>query len=77
VPVDTWEVVVEPDEDEREALGLPERVFSVQLPFGQQSVTVPSEYLQPYINAGITTFKFEVGAKAGENQTFSEGTFTP
>jgi hypothetical protein len=77
VPVETWEVVVEPDEDQAEALGLPERVFSVQVPFGQQSVTVPSEYLQPYVDAGITTFKFEVGAKAGENQTFSEGSFTP
>jgi hypothetical protein len=77
VPVDTWEVTVEPDEDEREALGLPLRVFTVQLPFAQQSVTVPSEYLQPYIDAGIETFKFEVGAKAGENQTFTESSFNP
>jgi hypothetical protein len=76
VPVDGWEVVVEPDEDQLEALGLPLRVFSVQLPFGQKTVTVSSEYLQSYVAAGITTFKFEVGAKAGENQTFSEGGFT-
>lgn len=77
VPVDGWEVVVEPDEEELEALGLPQRVFSVQLLSGQPlSVTVSPEYLQQYVAAGITTFKFEVGAKAGENQTFSEGGFT-
>jgi hypothetical protein len=76
VPVDNWEVVVEPDEDQLEALGLPLRVFSVQLAFGQQTVTVSPEYLQSYVAAGITTFKFEVGARAGENQTFSEGSFT-
>jgi hypothetical protein len=74
VQADSWEVTVEPDEDQ---LGdLPLRVFTVQLPSGQQTVTVPSEYLQQYVNDGITTFKFEVGAKAGENQTFSEGSFT-
>ena len=77
VPVDSWEVTVEPDEDQREALGLPLRVFTVQLPSNQLSVAVPSEYLQQYITAGITTFKFEVGAKAGENQTFTEGSFSP
>lgn len=75
VPVDSWEVVVEPDEDELAALGLPSRVFSVQLPPEQLTLTVPLEYLQAYVAAGVTTFKFEVGAKAGENQTFSEGTF--
>jgi hypothetical protein len=77
VPVDHWEVTVEPDEDQREALGLPLRVFTVQLPSNQLSVPVPSAYLQQYIAAGITTFKFEVGAKSGENQTFSEGSFSP
>jgi hypothetical protein len=76
VPVDGWELAVEPDEDQREALGLPLRVFSIQLLSGQLSATVPPEYLQQHVDAGITTFKFEVGAKAGENQTFSEGTFT-
>jgi hypothetical protein len=75
---DLWEVVVEPDVEDSvlEAAGLPLLKFSVQVPPGQQSVTVPSEYLQPYVAAGITTFKFEVGNKLGENQTFSEGTFT-
>jgi hypothetical protein len=77
VPVDSWEVTVEPDEDQREERGLPLRVFTVQLPSNQLSVTVPSEYLQQYITAGITTFKFEVGAKAGENQTFTESSFSP
>ena len=77
VPVDSWEVTVEPDEDQLEALSLPLRVFTVQLPSNQLSVTVPSEYLQQYITAGITTFKFEVGAKAGENQTFTESSFSP
>jgi hypothetical protein len=78
VPVDRWEVVVEPDEDQLETLGLPQRVFSVQVPFAQQMVTIPAEYLQPYVDAGVTTFKFEVGAHAegSENQTFSEGSFT-
>ena len=76
VPVDGWEVVVEPDEDQLEALSLPLRVFSVQLAFGQQTATVSPEYLQSYVAAGITIFKFEVGARAGENQTFSEGSFT-
>jgi hypothetical protein len=76
VPVDSWEVTVEPDEDQLETLGLPLRVFTVQLPSNQLSVTVPSEYLQQYITVGITTFKFEVGAKAGENQTFTESSFS-
>ncbi|MFQ5829916.1 MAG: hypothetical protein ACE5JD_12285 [Candidatus Methylomirabilia bacterium] len=74
VAVERWEVVVEPDVDV-EALGLPFSVFSVQLPPGQVSVTVPFEYLDSYAVAGVTEFKFEVGAKSGENQTFSEGTF--
>jgi hypothetical protein len=73
---DSWEVTVEPDEDELEALGLPLRVFTVQLPADQLMVTVPAEYLQGYLAAGVRTFKFEVGAKKGENQTFSEGSFT-
>jgi len=76
VEVERWEVVVEPNDDEQlEASGLPFSVFSVQLPPGQMSVTVPFEYLQSYAVAGVTRFKFEVGAKSGENQTFSEGAF--
>jgi hypothetical protein len=78
VPVDRWEVAVGPDEDELAVLGLPKRVFSVQVPFAQQTVTIPAEYLQPYVAGGVKTFKFEVGAhgEGTENQTFSEGSFT-
>jgi hypothetical protein len=76
VPVDGWEVAVEPDENELEASGLPLRVFTIQLLTGQMTATVPPEYLQQYVSAGIVTFKFEVGAQAGPNQTFSEGSFT-
>jgi hypothetical protein len=47
-----------------------------RLPAWQMRVTVPSEYLRPYVEAGFTEFKFEVGAKSGQNQTFAEGTFT-
>ena len=78
VAVERWEVVVEPNVDDEvlKDLGLPFSVFSVQLPPGQMSVTVPFEYLHSYAVADVTDFKFEVGAKSGENQTFSEGTFT-
>jgi len=78
VQVNSWELVVEPNVDDAvlEDLGLPRTVFSVQLLPGQLSVTVPPEYLQQYVAEGIGMFKFEVGAKAGENQTFSEGRFT-
>jgi hypothetical protein len=66
-----WEVVVEPADDEAVD---PLRVFSVQLPPGQTSVTVSPEYLNTF-PAG-TEFKFEVGAiEESGNQTFSEGSF--
>jgi hypothetical protein len=78
VAVESWEVAVEPDAEKADlaAAGLPFNVFTVQLPAGQMRVTVPSEYLRPYVEAGFTEFKFEVGAKSGQNQTFAEGTFT-
>lgn len=77
VEVDLWEVTVEPADDETVAdAGLPFTVFTVQLPAHQRRVTVPREYFLAYLVAGVTSFKFEVGAKAGENQTFSEGEFT-
>ena len=73
VPVIGWEVVVEPAED---GVVNPKRVFSVQLPANQMSVTVPEEFLNTYIAQGVTAFKFEVGAiEASGNQTFSEGGF--
>jgi hypothetical protein len=68
-----WEVVVEPEDEESVN---PLRVFSVQLPASQTSVTVPQEFLDTYVAQGITTFKFEVGAiEDSGNRTFSEGIF--
>lgn len=68
-----WEVVVEPEDEEASD---PFRVFSVQLPPGQMSITIPAEYLDAFVSNGVTEFKFEVGAiEASGNQTFSEGTF--
>ena len=75
--VDLWEVTVEPgDDDEVENAGLPFTVFTVQLSPDSRSVDVPNQYLLPYLEAGIEDFKFEVGARHDENQTFSEGEFT-
>lgn len=68
-----WEVVVEPEDEDAVS---PERVFSVQLPAGQTSVTVPREFLDTYVAQGVTVFKFEVGAiEDSGNRTFSEGIF--
>jgi hypothetical protein len=73
VPEVGWEVVVEPEDEEAV---FPLRVFSVQLPPEQTSVTVPQEFLDAYVAQGVTVFKFEVGAiEASGNQTFSEGVF--
>jgi hypothetical protein len=74
VEVIGWEVVVEPAEEE----GIePFRVFSVQLPPDQTSVTVPAEFIETYMDVnGVEEFKFEVGAiEESGNQTFSEGEF--
>ena len=50
----------------------PLRVFSVDLPASDTSVTVPSEFLEPG-----TDYKFEVLAVAdNHNQTIHEGTFS-
>jgi Fibronectin type III domain len=50
----------------------PLRVFSVDLPAGDTSVTVPGEFLEPG-----TDYKFEVLAVAANaNQTIHEGTFS-
>lgn len=68
-----WEVVVEPADEEAVS---PLRVFNVQLPASQTSVTVPQEFLDTYVAQGVTMFKFEVGAlEESGNQTFSEGVF--
>lgn len=71
VPLVGWEVVVEVDDDEA-----PHRVFSAQMPPEQSFVTVPENFLQPFVDLGYTEFKFEVGAiEASGNRTFSEGSF--
>lgn len=68
-----WEVVIEPEDEEAVS---PLRVFSVQLPASQTSVTVPQEFLDTYVAQGVTVFKFEVGAiEDSGNRTFSEGIF--
>lgn len=73
VEVVRWEVVVEPaDEDAVEIF----RVFTAQVPGDQLSVTVSEDFLQTYLDMGITAMKFEVGAmEESGNQTFSEGEF--
>lgn len=73
VEVVRWEIVVEPADDE----GL-EHVtkFTAQVPGDQTFVTVPEEFLQSYLDMGITEMKFEVGGmEESGNQTFSEGEF--
>ncbi|MEQ8859781.1 MAG: hypothetical protein RIC56_14145 [Pseudomonadales bacterium] len=73
VPVVRWEVVVEPDDEAVEEAGLVFSKFTVQLLGRERSVEVPEEFLAPYLAAGITEFKGEVGAKeASGNQTFTE-----
>ena len=74
----SWEPVTEPSGIEitgyQVIVELPEplRVFSVDLPAADTSVTVPSEFLE----AG-TDYKIEVIAIADNlNQTITEGTFT-
>jgi len=86
VEVVRWEVVVEPDEDQldgineaREAMGEDEiagGVFVAQLPADSDEVEVSEEWLEAYVEAGVTTFKYEVGAKEESgNQTFTEDEF--
>ncbi len=73
VPVVRWEVVVEPDDDAVEEAGLEFSKFTVQLLGDERSVEVPEEFLEPYLDAGVTEFKGEVGAKEESgNQTFTE-----
>ena len=74
--VDLWEVTVEPDEDAVEDADLPFTVFTVQLAPDQRRVDVPRQFFRQYLAAGIHDFKFEVGARKEQNQTFSEGEFT-
>lgn len=73
VQIVRWEVVVEPDEDAADATGLPFGVFSVQLQAHARSVEVPEEFIEGWMDAGVTAFKVEVGAREESgNQTFTE-----
>jgi hypothetical protein len=77
--VELWEITVEPDVDDDvlEDANLLKTVFTVQLAGNQRrKVTVPNEYFRKYLRKRITDFKFEIGARIHENQTFSEGGFT-
>lgn len=83
VEVVRWEIVVEPDEDTIEEEGgewpedLPFSTFAVQVPGHINEVEVPDEFMQPYLDAGVYHFKYEVGAKEESgNQTFTEEAFT-
>ncbi len=70
VVVAAWEVVLEPDLDP-DPLGLGALVFSIRVPVGQFSVTVPADYL---LSLPIDTpVKIEVGAiGVDDNATFTE-----
>jgi hypothetical protein len=69
VTVDAWEVVFEPDVEDGDPTGA--LVYSVRVPPGQLSVTVPADYLASL--PADTEVKIEVGAIGGEdNATFTE-----
>lgn len=71
VPVEFWEVVVEVDDDDA-----PSNVFVAQVPAEQNFVSVPQDFLQPFLDMGFSEFKFEIGAiEESSNATFSEGSF--
>jgi len=76
VKVYRWEVVVEPEVPN----GMAVAKFTVQLPGtlddDELEVEVPEEFIEVYVDAGVTTFKYEIGAReASGNQTFTEGEF--
>ncbi len=69
VVVAAWEAVFEPDVDDDDPTG--NLVFSIRVPVGQLSVTVPAELLDSLPDD--TPAKVEVGAIApDDNATFSE-----
>jgi hypothetical protein len=73
VEVVRWEIVVEPADDEGIEFV---RKFTAQVPGDQTSITIPEDFLQSYLDMGVTEFKFEVGGmEESGNQTFSEGEF--
>lgn len=79
VPVHRWEIVVEPNEDQIPE-GMAISKFMVQLPGNLDEddleVEIPESFLEAYLEAGVTEYKYEIGAreKSG-NQTFTEGEF--
>ena len=79
VPVHRWEIVIEPNEDQIPE-GMAISKFTVQLPGNLDAddleVEVPEAFLEAYLEAGVTEYKYEIGAreKSG-NQTFTEGEF--
>ena len=81
VDVVRWEVVVEPNVDELPGGELPPGVpfgkLTIQLPADVTSLEVPDEFMAPYLDADVTEFKGEVGAKeVSGNQTFTEFEFS-
>ena len=69
VPVAAWEVVFEPDVEDGDPIG--NLVFSVRVPVGQLSVTVPQDYRDAL--PADTPVKIEVGGIGeGDNATFTE-----
>lgn len=74
VSVVSWEIAVGPADEEAVD---PLHVFTVQVPGdAPTAVTVPPEFINSYIEAGVTAFKVEVGAiEASGNRTFSEEEF--
>jgi len=82
VGVVRWEIVVEPDEDQLDEINakreneIADGVFSVQVPAHVDEITISEEWLEAYVGVGVTTFKYEVGAKEESgNQTFTEDEF--
>jgi len=71
VPVDAWEIVMEPDVEDGDPVG--SLVFSIRVPgdVSPKEVTVPADYLASLPDD--TPVKVEVGAIGGEdNATFTE-----
>lgn len=76
VEVVLWEIAVEPADDED--LPVEFSKYTVQLPGSVENleVDVPEAFLEAYLDAGVTEFKFEIGAREESgNQTFTEGEF--
>lgn len=72
VAVVEWELVVEAETEDESLV----KKFAVTLPGDQSMFTVPAGFLQPFVDMGVTEFKFEIGAREeSDNASFSEGVF--